>query len=163
MLDNYYSEQTKLPIGFIVFNITGKTFCLDIDYILTIINSKELNQSQFFFNNRTSSIHFHDEVFPLIEFDVSDGSKFSLQDELRYIILISFKGNKIALFVDQIVDYVSITKSIVDSIKFYPAKKKSYLTGLLQYEDKNYLMLDLDQILEEMVKQHITFDTCRRN
>ena len=163
MFENIYSEQSKLPVGFIVFDISGKTFCLDIDHILTIISSKELNQSSFFFHYNTSTIHFHDEVFPLIEFNVHNKKRFSLQNELRNIILINFKGNKIALFVDKIVDYVSVTKSTINEMKFHPAKEKSYLCGLIHYNDKKYLLLNLDQIIEEMVKQKIVFESSRRN
>ncbi len=162
MLEDLYIEQDKVPKGFIVFNIMRKMFCLDINNVLTIISTKELNQSQFFFNYSTNTINYHGEIFPLVEFNVHYNLKFSVNDISKHLIFLNYKGNKIALFVDQIVDYIATNNSMIDQIKYVPTQRKSFINGQIQYEGKSFLMLDLDQILETF-KQRITFEACNRN
>ncbi len=163
MLDDLYTEKIDFPKGFIVFNITGKKFCLDIDHVLTIVNSKELSLPHFSISYDTGTINYLDENFPLIDFTAANRLNFSPQKKFRCIIFLSYKGNKIALFADQIVDYISVTKTMEDSIKFYPVKNKSYLMGFIQYEDKNFLLLDLEQILVDITKNQIAFNSCGKS
>ena len=158
MIEDNYTAQTEIPKGFIVFNIMRKEFCLDINKVLTIISTKELNHSQLFFDYTNNSIRYHDEIIPAIEFNYNEKSKYSKNYGSKYLILINHNENKIALFVNRIVDYIAVSRAMLNQLKFVPIQTKSLITGKIQYEEKNYLLLDLDQLLEETLK-HVPRET----
>ncbi len=139
---------------FVYFQIWEEFFAIDVDKIIEVMELPEtvkLPRTPDFVMGVTN---FRGEIIPVIDLR----KKFKLpQEEVlsqkKYVIVINYQAadyqNKIGLVVDKIIDVIEVEQY---DITHFPELGSRYnpefIFGVLHYDDKFILVLDIEKILE---------------
>ncbi len=148
MISHDCSIFTKAPKGLLTFILSGKEFCLDIRYVLTIISLGRNNSIEIKSSNKSEFIRYHDENFPLINIDSLNNKEESKRLSLhKYSILIIADNKKAAVYADQIVEFITPNEKILGSLKEVVFGESQGLIDKIEYERKTISIINLEKTL----------------
>ncbi len=148
MQNSFLKDLLTDPTGLVIFNFAGREYCIDIKYVVAILNPNDESASSFSINNENSTVKYQNENIRIIDTAVIFGSKHISNKSSQRLFIILFKGNKMALPTERISEIISLNKKIVDSLCYNPSKTNDYLSGSIEYEGRTIYVLDLNEIIE---------------
>ncbi len=155
MVDNLSSTFIDSIKGILVFNIAGLEFCIDIDFVSSIITPQDKNMLTT--NNKlgNENIKINEEMIPILNFHSMFGFKTPPEDDNTRYILLDFSKRKIVFMVDNIKEIISINKKTHDVLKYVPIEDKPYLNGKIIYDGQIILYPDLDKVIRDQKSYRI--------
>ena len=149
MVDNLSSTFIDSIKGILVFKIAGLDFCIDIEYVSSIITPQNNNMLTIKNKLGNENIKINEEMIPILNFHSMFGFKTPSEDYNTRYILLDFIKRKIAFMVDNIKEIISINKKTRDALKYVSIKNKPYLIGKIIYEGQIILYPDLEKIIRD--------------
>jgi purine-binding chemotaxis protein CheW len=155
MMDNLSSTFIDSIKGILVFKIAGLEFCIDIEYISSIITPQDKNMLTI--NNKpgNENIKINGAVIPILNFHSMFGLKTPPEDDNTRYVLLDLMKRKIVFMVDNIKEIISINKKTREALKYIPIEDKPYLNGKIIYEGQIILYPDLDKIIRDQKSYRI--------
>jgi purine-binding chemotaxis protein CheW len=155
MVDNLSSTFIDSIKGILVFKIAGLDFCIDIEYVSSIITPQDKNMLTT--NNKpgNENIKINEEMIPILNFHSMFGFKTPPEDDNTRYILLDFSKRKIVFMVDNIKEIISINKKTHDVLKYVPIEDKPYLNGKIIYDGQIILYPDLDKVIRDQKSYRI--------
>ncbi|MEE9574278.1 MAG: chemotaxis protein CheW [Candidatus Neomarinimicrobiota bacterium] len=149
MVDNLSSTFIDSIKGILVFKIAGLEFCIDIDFVSSIITPQDKNMLTI--NNKpgNENIKINEEMIPILNFHSMFGFKTPPEDDNTRYILLDFSKRKIVFMVDNVKEIISINNKTHDELKYVPIEDKPYLSGKIIYDDQIILYPDLDKVIRD--------------
>jgi len=149
MVDNLSSTFIDSIKGILVFKIAGLDFCIDIEYVSSIITPKDKNLLTSSNKLGNENIKIIEEMIPILNFHSMFGFKTPPEDDNTRYVLLDFMKRKFVFMVDNIKEIISINNKIRDALKYVPIEDKPYLDGKIIYEGQIILYPDLDKIIRD--------------
>ena len=155
MVDNLSSTFIDSIKGILVFKIAGLEFCIDIEYVSSIITPQ--NKSLLTIKNKpgNESIKVNEETIPILNFHSMFGFKTPPEDDNTRYVLLDLMKRKIVFMVDNIKEIISINKKTREALKYIPIEDKPYLNGKIIYEGQIILYPDLEKIMRDQKSYRI--------
>ena len=147
MQNSFLKDLLTDPTGLIIFNLADREYCIDIKYVLAILNPNGKNASNFYINNENDTIKYQNEDIKIINTAVIFGPIHISNKSNARLFIILYKGRKIAFPIERISKIMSLNKKIVDSLCFNPSKTDAYLSGSIEYEGRTIYVLDMNEII----------------
>ena len=155
MMDNLSSTFIDSIKGILVFKIAGLEFCIDIEYVSSIVTPQDKNMLTSINNLGNEKIKVNEEMMPILNFHSMFGLKTPPEDDNTRYILLDFMKRKFVFMVDNIKEIISINKKTRDALKYVPIEDKPYLIGKIIYEGQIILYPDLDKIIRDQKSYRI--------
>ncbi|MCZ6703773.1 MAG: CheW domain-containing protein, partial [Ignavibacteria bacterium] len=136
-------------------NIAGLDFCIDIEYVSSIITPQ--NKKMLTIKNKlgNENIKVYEEMLPILNFHSVFGLKTPPEDDNTRYVLLDFRKRKIPFMVDNIKEIISLNKKTRDALKYVPIEDKPYLVGKIIYEGQIILYPDLEKIIRDQKSYRI--------
>jgi len=161
MVDNLSSTFIDSIKGILVFKIAGLDFCIDIEYVSSIITPQDKSLLTIKNKPGNENIKVNEETIPILNFHSMFGFKTPPEDDNTRYVLLDFIKRKIAFMVDNIKEIISINKKTRDVLKYVPIEDKPYLIGKIIYEGQIILYPDLDKIIRDQKSYRINSNRSR--
>ena len=161
MVDNLSSTSFDSITGILVFNIAGLEFCIDIEYVSSIITPREKNMLTTSKTLGHENIKVNEEIMPILNFHSMFGLKTPPEDDNTRYVLLDFMKRKFIFMVDNIKEIISINKKTRDALKYVPIEDKPYLIGKIIHEGQIILYPDLEKIIRDQKSYRINSDGSR--
>ncbi len=155
MVDNLSSTFIDSIKGILIFKIAGLDFCIDIEYVSSIITPQDKNMLTIKNKLGDENIKINEEMIPILNFHSMFGFKTPPEDDNTRYILLDFSKRKIAFMVDKIKEIISINNITREALKYVPIEDKPYLIGKIIYEGQIILYPDLDKIIRDQKSYRI--------
>ncbi len=155
MVDNLSSTFIDSIKGILVFKIAGLEFCIDIEYVSSIITPQDKSMLTTSNNLGNENIKVNEEMMPILNFHSMFGFKTPPEDDNTRYILLDFNKRKIVFMVDNIKEIISINKKTRDALNYVPLKDKPYLNGKIIHDGQIILYPDLDKIIRDQKSYRI--------
>ena len=155
MVDNLSSTFIDSIKGILVFKIAGLDFCINIEYVSSIITPQNKNMLTIKNKLGNENIKINEEMIPILNFHSMFGFKTPPEDYNTRYVLLDFRKRKIAFMVDNIKELISLNKKTRDALKYVPIEDKPYLDGKIIYEGQIILYPDLDKIIRDQKSYRI--------
>jgi len=149
MVDNLSSTFIDSIKGILVFKIAGLDFCIDIEYVSSIITPQNKNMLTIKNKLGNENIKINEEMIPILNFHSMFGFKTLPEDYNTRYVLLDFINRKIAFMVDNIKEIISLNKKTRDALKYVPIEDKPYLIGKIIYEGQIIHYPNLDKIIRD--------------
>ena len=161
MVDNLSSTFIDSIKGILVFKIAGLDFCVDIEYVSSIITPQ--NKSLLTIKNKSGNenIKVNEETIPILNFHSMFGLKTPPEDYNTRYVLLDLMKRKIVFMVDNIKEIISINKKTREALKYIPIEDKPYLNGKIIYEGQIILYPDLEKIMRDQKSYRINSNGSR--
>ncbi len=135
----------------IVFKVGSESFGMDIEQVKEIISPRQIFKIPGTPEFIDGLINIRNKVYTLINLRKKFKLTYREYDENTKIIVVNLSIEEICILVDEVNEIVWIDDSAVDST---PEKIKEYneknVTGIVSFEDKSILMLDINQLIEKI-------------
>ncbi|MFC4410585.1 chemotaxis protein CheW [Chungangia koreensis] len=132
---------------FVVFQLDGKNYGVELQYIRSIEKVKEvreLPQTPHFYRG---IINMRGEVISIIDLaDYFHLGQISNVDE-NFVLITQYQDLVVGLMVDLATDVIEIDPSSIDDVPSIISEK--YIQGILNLEDKMIVLLDIPNILDK--------------
>ena len=161
MVDNLSSTFIDSAKGILVFNIAGLEFCINIEYVSSIITPQDKNMLTTSNNLGNENIKVNEEMMPILNFHSMFGLKTPLEDDNTRYVLLDFMKRKFVFMVDNIKEIISINKKTREELKYVPIEDKPYLDGKIIYDGQIILYPDLEKIIRDQKSYSIISDGSR--
>lgn len=131
----------------LIFNIAGKEFAVnikDVDRILSHSNITFVPEQEYFIEG---IIDYSDDVINVINL----AKLFSIEeidDEDVILIVVASGEKKVALKTNNGSKIVDLNQNDKESIPQLALEKNSFLKGIVKFEGKLIILLDIDKIME---------------
>jgi len=136
--------------GLVIFEIAGVEYCLSNTTITSISKSDIVYQHEIAETLRYSLLHVDNTSVPLIDLKkVLTGEQQQIDENSR-IVLFEYENVRLGLLIGMIKEIIAVDANfITTSMKFIPELKTRYLNGMIEYEDRRFLLLNLEKIITD--------------
>lgn len=153
--------RKKIDFKMVTFSLAGR------DYGIDIMRVKEISKaSRFTYVPNTFSFvrgvhNLRGEIISVIDirqmFNLPVNQEKKSKDKLEDILILSLKENKLGIIVDAINKVVGIaSETIQPPPPLFRDINVKYISGVVEYDSHLYLILDIERIFEEEVKEKDT-------
>jgi purine-binding chemotaxis protein CheW len=150
--------RKKIDFKMVTFSLAGR------DYGIDIMRVKEISKaSRFTYVPNTFSFvrgvhNLRGEIISVIDirqmFNLPINQDKKTKDKLEDILILSLKENKLGIIVDSINKVVGIaSETIQPPPPLFRDINVKYISGVVDYDSHLYLILDIERIFEEEVKE----------
>ena len=141
--------------GFILFKINIEEFAIDIKVVHTILKAGYYNNLVSLVRLKTNPvIEYKNEDFHLLNLHRLLG--FNLPNDITdaHIILLNIQNHKTAILVDNIIEFVTANSKEREFFEIGTSTDKKYISGNIQYENRNILIPNLNKIFRDELISH---------
>ncbi len=148
MLNNYFSAPKNIPNGLLKFYLSGKEYCLDIRYVLTILTPRIEKSFGVLSSSNKRFIKYHKESFPIINLDPVHQNKSNKSRLPEHILLVSVKEKYAAFFADRIVEFMTLSEKYLSSFKEIHFSEVNSMIDKLECDETSFLIINISKALE---------------
>lgn len=149
------SGTGEVLTGFILFKINKEEFAVDIKIVHAILKAGHYNNLVSSLNhNTTPVIEYKNEDFHLLNIHHVLGFSFPNNITNARIILLNIENHKAAIMADNIKEFVTANNKAREFFEIIPASDKNYISGKINYEDRNILVPNLNKIFRDELISH---------
>ena len=148
---NCLKDLSVHPQGLIIFNYAGKDYCVDIKYILAILDSNRKARQEYSINSNNKILKYGSQIISILDSEAIFNAKPCLDVHNQKLIVFLFNGFRFAFFIDRIIEIVSLDKKIIDSIHYTDSNPELNLCGSIEYNGMVLNIPDLDKITHEIL------------
>ena len=146
MLNDAHSVIANIPNGLLTFSLFGKEFCLDIRYVLTIISLRTSKSIEIQSSNNKDFLKYQNEIFSLVTIDSLLAANYKSLSMSEYLILVSVDNRRVAFYADRIVEFISLNKKSLESLKEIVFSQGRGLIDKIEYDGKIISIINLTKI-----------------
>ncbi len=143
-----FEELLSYPTGLLVFRYADKEYCIDIKYVLSIVNPNSLDAAGYSINKVSHTVKYKDKSIPLLKSSVIFNSKISSIINNHRLIILFYNGQTFSFLVDKIIEIISLTEKMIKDISYNKLKENVYLTGSIEYEGRTIFVLNLKKLVK---------------
>jgi purine-binding chemotaxis protein CheW len=142
--------------GLIVYQVSDKEFCAELNDISAIIKVSEILPRASLGESLQPFIIFDNEKIPIVDLHRFFGYKFEEPSEDTRILLVEIGERKIGVFVEKVIEIISIDRVIGPSLEFSPNDQTKFLLGTFKYEERIIFLPDFKEIIADFEQTHQT-------
>ena len=146
-------EKKQENFEYMVFKVDKEMYGVKIDYVKEIVNKTELltvpNLPPFVIG----LLEMRKGMIPVI--NIRERFKLGKGEEGNSIIITHIKGELIGFLVDKVMEIVKVEEEEIMAVPFiFDEKERSYITGIIEFNDELISILQVENILgeEELTK-----------
>jgi len=140
-------EQAGLPRALIAFEIGGQEFCLNVKFMMAILNPNEKNVCELNHFDNVSTVTYWDSDYFLVDLlPLLKAEKFNYSEDNR-LVLIEYKDCKTAFWVERVMDVIVRNVGMGDLFTFEPVDGSPVFSGRIRFGKRGIWLLDFEKIL----------------
>lgn len=135
---------------FLVFEIAGQQYALEIDYVTEIIEMMRITLVPYLPNCIKGIINLRGNVTPVMDVRKRFGMPEKEYDDRTCIVVIDRNNMKLGLIVDEVVEVTTMNGSDAIEAREYVGAQSAagFVKGVVQFDDVLRLLLDCDKLME---------------
>jgi len=140
-------EGGTLPAALIAFAIDGQEFCLDVKFIMAILNPAEKRTYKINFLDDESRIEYWDGEYLMIDFMPQLKLRKLGPEAGKRLVLVEYKNCKRAFWVDRVLDVIVRNVGNGEVFTFEATEGSPIFSGHVQFDGRSFWLLDPDKML----------------
>ncbi len=148
MIDHY--ELSESLTGLVIFEISRREFCADINNVSAIINPRDLPKIGQGSHNDLS-LKINDLNITMIDFHKIFEIKHIAGTKDERIILVEIEDKMFGFYVEKVKEIFTMSKGFRSKIIYSPGYDNQYLLGKLNYGTRQLYIPDFSKIAMEVL------------
>ena len=142
-------EQDNKETLKLFFKSAGKLFCLEINYVMRIINLVELQSVPGTPSYFKGFLNLHQKEIPVIDLAERLGFKDKPEYNLDTLIILCKSADaNMGLIVDEVLNIESIAKAGLQEQELFVGESVKYLHGIIPTPQGDALLLHMDNLFK---------------
>ncbi len=141
-------EKKQENFEYMVFKVDSEMYGVKIDYVKEIVNKTELLTVPNLPHFVIGLLEMRKGMIPVI--NIRERFKIGKGNEGNSIIITHIKGELVGFLVDKVMEIIKVEKEEIMAVPFiFDEKERSYITGIIEFNDDLISILQVENILEE--------------
>jgi len=141
-------KKEEKNFEYMVFKIDNELYGIRIDYVKEIVNKIELMQVPNLPPFVIGLLEMREGMVPVI--NIRKRFKIGEGEEGNAIIITNIRNEVVGFLVDKVMEIIKVEEDDIMAVPFiFDEKERSYITGIIEFNDSLISILSVENILEE--------------
>jgi len=148
---NITSSSIENFTSLLVFTVSDIDYCLSNTTISSIIKPEKIYKLKKKENAKHSLMQIKDKSIPLIDLKKIFYNKAQKINSNTRVIVIEYMETQFGLLVEKVKEMIAFgSDDLKTKANFIPANNSLFIEGIVEFEDKELLFLNIERIIKEI-------------